>query len=443
MDSFEVRGHAHDRDRYSFSSARSVALTVTRATLPPPLSSGRRRLVLSRGWRPERVVALLLAVAVVSAAAKGRAQSSAPAAESESTSPKPWGPRLEYRTAPGCLDEESFRHAVAIFFKGADPFDEDAADVVRVTFKKTAGGYRGTVQNVPATGDPWPEEDSTGRTCAEVFRDVARLASMRVPEPPKGAPAPPPPVEPPPEPPPPPTDPVGSQEPLVAPAPDKHPRPTPQEKPPMDLAITLSTAVLMTAGFTADVGPGVQVSAGLRRDWFSLALEVRGVLPSKAYMRAPVDPTKPSYERVFDLSQLTGQLVPCVHFATYFAGCGVAQAGVLITQTPVETHLLRSFGFGPRLAFEYPFAERFAAFAFGEALFPPGTVGIEIVEQGPNGEPAPNVAFGTNRWSLASSAPAFRCSSNSVWGSYAWIALQEPRCRARSCGGSDRLRWWP
>ncbi len=348
--------------------------------------------MLSRGWRSARVVALILAVAVLSAVPKGRAQSSAQLVTPEGASPKPWGPRLEYRSAPGCLDEDSFRNAVAIFFRGADPFDEDAADLLRVTFKKTPGGYRGTVQNVPAKGEPWPEEDSSGRTCAEVFRDVARLASMRVPDPPKATPAPPPP---PPEPPPPTPDPVASQVPQVAPAPSTPPRPTPQEKPPppMDLAISLSAAVLMSAGFTADVGPGVQVSAGFRRDWFSLDLEVRGMFPSRVYMRAPVDPAKPSYERAFDVSQLTALLVPCVHFATYFAGCGVAQAGVIVAQTPVDTSLLRSFGLGPRFAFEYPFAERFAVFAFGEALFPLARQGYAIVEGGPSGEPAPNVAW--------------------------------------------------
>jgi hypothetical protein len=64
-----------------------------------------------------------------------------------------------------------------------------------------------------------------------------------------------------------------------------------------------------------------------------------------------------------------------------------------VGQTPVATRLDQSFGFGPRFAFEYPFAERFAAFAFGEALFPPEAVGIGIVEGGPNGEPAPNVVW--------------------------------------------------
>lgn len=301
---------------------------------------------------------------------------------------KPWGPRLEYHTAPGCPDEETFRHTVAIFFEGVDPFDVDAAEVVRVTLQKIPGGYRGTVQKIPAKGDPWPEEESSGRTCVEVFHDAARVASMRVPDPPK-VDAPPPPVAPPPPPP----DPVPSPLPPVA-ATSEPLAPRHEKKPPsMDLAISLSAAVLMSAGFTADVGPGVQISGGVRRDWFSLDLELRGVFPSKVYAREPVDPKQPTYAREFDISQLTAGLVPCVHFATYFAGCGVAQAGMIVVQTPVETRLLASVSFGPRLWLEYPFADKFAVFAFGEGLFPVAPAGFGFRTGGPNGEPSPNVIW--------------------------------------------------
>lgn len=222
------------------------------------------------------------------------------------------------------------------------------------------------------------------RTCVEVFHDAARVASMRVPDPPKVE-APPPPITPPPPPPDPvPSPPVAATSEPLAPRHEKKP-------PPMDLAISLSAAVLMSAGFTADVGPGVQISGGVRRDWFSLDLELRGVFPSKAYARAAVDPKQPTSAREFDISQLTAGLVPCVHFATYLAGCGVAQAGMIIVQTPVNTDLLASVSFGPRLWLEYPFAEKFAVFAFAEGLFPVTPPGIEFVAGGPNGEPAPNV----------------------------------------------------
>ena len=335
---------------------------------------------------PSVVLRFGLAFCVAFACASAARAQEAPA----DTQPrKPWGPRLEFRTVPGCPGEEHFRNKVAIFFQGSDPFDEDAPDTVRVSLAKVRGGFRGVVQKVPAKGDPWPEEAFTGRTCEEVFNDVALTASLRVPDLPK---------EPPPAPsppPPPPPDPVPSQPPPVAPVPTEPPPPPPQPKPTpsMDLAVSLSAAVLMSAGYSADVAPGIQISAGVRHSWFSIDLEVRGIFPSRALMRQPVDFTKPSTPQQFDLSQATGLLVPCVHFATYFTGCGVAQAGVMIGAVPSATLLAPAFGFGPRFGVEYPFGESFAAFAFGEALFTPLIGGYDMVSPGPNGEPAPNVAW--------------------------------------------------
>lgn len=238
-------------------------------------------------------------VAVLVAAAPARAQDAAPAPGPASAPVKPWGPRLEYSSAPGCLDEESFRHAVAGFVdSGADPFDPGAPDVLRVRFEKIAGGYRGTTQYTPPKGDPWPAEQMTGATCSEVFRDVARLARMRVPDPPKAAPAPPAPAPPAPAPPapapapepsPPPPDPVASQAPRVAPTSFGELRfQPPPPPPPMDLTVTLSTALVLTAGFTNNVGPALQVGGGLRYDWFSLDLELRGVFPGIAWATEPV-----------------------------------------------------------------------------------------------------------------------------------------------------------
>ena len=319
---------------------------------------------------------IVLPLAVLSIAAPARAQDAAPVVLVESVIPT----RLEYTAAPGCYDAEAFHHAVASFMdKGRDPFDASAPVVLRVTFKKVPGGYRGSLQKIPANGEPWPEEDWTGPTCEGVFREIARRASMRVLGPPKPAqpppaPAPPPDPTPPPEPPKPSPDPVPSQGPRVAPVtfaqlPFKPPKPPP---PPMDLTVTLSTAFVLTAGFTADVGPAFQVGAGLRHDWFSLDLELRGVLPGRVVASEQLDPSTPRTPRPFDLSQLSAQLVPCAHFATYFAGCGVVGAYTLITQDRTQgTHFYPGWSIGPRLGVEVPFAKRFAVFGFAEALFAP------------------------------------------------------------------------
>jgi len=329
--------------------------------------------------------AFVVFVAVLSAAAPARAQDAAPVVLVESVIPT----RLEYTAAPGCYDAEAFHHAVASFMdKGRDPFDASAPVVLRVTFKKVRGGYRGSLQKIPANGEPWPEEDWTGPTCEGVFREIARLASMSVLGPPKPvqpppAPAPPDPT-PSPEPPKPSPDPVPSQGPRVAPVtfaqlPFKPPKPPP---PPMDLTVTLSTAFVLTAGFTADVGPAFQVGAGLRHDWFSLDLELRGVLPGRAVASEQLDPSNPRSPVTFDLSQLSAQLVPCAHFATYFAGCGVVSAYTLITQDRRNgTNFLPNWSLGPRFHVEVPFAERFAVFGFAEALFAPGPGLVRYREQ--------------------------------------------------------------
>ena len=325
--------------------------------------------------------------AVLLMAAPARAQDAAPSTAPAAAPVKPWGPRLEFVGAPGCVDETDFRNAVATIFDGVDPFDPASPRVLRVTFTKETGGYRATLVYTPAGGKAWPPEPISGAPCFAIVQSAARTASWRVGDPPKAPPTPSAP-EPPPEPPPPaelpkpPSDPVPSQGSRVAPASSAELRLTPPKPPPppMDLTVTLSTAFVLTAGFTADVGPAFQIGAGLRHDWFSLDLELRGVLPGTVWAREPLpledrlpghesDPLDPQY---FDLGQLSAQLVPCVRFAKYFAGCGVVGAYTLITNTGYSPeNYYPGWIIGPRLGVEVPFAERFAVFGFGEALFAP------------------------------------------------------------------------
>jgi hypothetical protein len=138
----------------------------------------------------------------------------------------------------------------------------------------------------------------------------------------------------------------------------------------MDLAITASAAFLMTAGLTANVGPALQIGGGLRYDWLSLDLELRSVFPSLAHAREAVDPSKATVPTAFDLSQLSAELVPCLRFATYFAGCGVVGTYTFIKQD-YSTVFAPGWLVGPRFGAEVPIGERFALFAFAEALFYP------------------------------------------------------------------------
>lgn len=340
--------------------------------------------------------------------APARAQDAAPSTAPAPAPVKPWGPRLEFVGVPGCVDETDFRNAVATIFDGVDPFDPESPRVLRVTFTKGAGGVRVTLVYTPADGKAWPPEPISGAPCFAIVQAAARTASWRAGDPPKTPPpAPPPPPPPEPTPPPapskPPPDPVPSHGSRVAPVNFAELRsPPPPPPPPMDLTITLSTAVLMTAGFTANVGPALQLGAGLRHDWFSLDLELRGVFPGIAWARDPIpledrlpghesDPLVPQY---FDLSQLSAQLVPCVRFATYFAGCGVVGAYTLITQDATTTSFFPGWTIGPRFGVEVPLGERFAVFGFAEALFAPyGALQGYRDPSAPEKNDAPNVRW--------------------------------------------------
>lgn len=89
--------------------------------------------------------------------------------------------RLSYTAAPGCFDEETFHHAVASFMdKGRDPFDASSPVVLRVRFQKVRGGYRGSVQKVPESGEPWPKRTGPRRSLPGA-RDARPHVARRAP----------------------------------------------------------------------------------------------------------------------------------------------------------------------------------------------------------------------------------------------------------------------
>jgi hypothetical protein len=279
-----------------------------------------------------------LLAAILTATIHARAQEAVPSPAPAPEPVKPWGPRLEFVGLPGCVDETDFRNAVAAVFDGIDPFDPGSSRVLRVSFAKVAGGYRATLIYTLESGETWPPEPIGPGHCFAVIQSAAHTSRWRIGARPK-APPPPPPEPPPPEPPPPelpkpPPDPVALQAPRVAPASFAQLRstPPPKQPTPMDLTITLSTTFLLTAGLTDNTGPALQIAGGLRYNWFSLDLEVRGVFPGTVWAREAVDPTRRTEPVAFDLSQLSAQLVPCVRFATYLAGCGVVGAYTHIKQ---------------------------------------------------------------------------------------------------------------
>lgn len=305
------------------------------------------------------------------------------------------GPRLEYRQGPReCLSEKEFRHEVAIAVQdGIDHFDDGAPDVVRVSFEKIPQGYRGTIEYTDASGAKDVPEVQTSANCEILARWVASSVSETIPR----APAPSCPASPAPSCPACPAPSCSScpgcgtsqsRPPLPAPSPVPALSSNPRCR--MDLSVGVSTYVMMTAFLSADVGPGLGISGDVRGEYFGVAAEFRVALPSRAYAREPVPGTSSHRPAEFDLTQVTALLVPCGRYK-YFVGCAVAQFGWFFTQSVVQQTLFGSYGFGPRLGFEYPFAERFAVFGFGEVIFAPSQAGTRFTLPVP-GEPdtAPN-----------------------------------------------------
>ena len=140
---------------------------------------------------------------------------------------------------------------------------------------------------------------------------------------------------------------------------------------PVDIySFGFSAGALMTMGFTADVGPGAYLGAEIRPfEAFSFELQLRGVFPARVVAADPIDPTKP-YEtpKEPDFSGVTMLLVPCFRYS-YFMGCGVAQFGFNVWQTPADIVLGPSIGAGPRIGVEIPFLERFAVRVWGDVIF--------------------------------------------------------------------------
>lgn len=144
----------------------------------------------------------------------------------------------------------------------------------------------------------------------------------------------------------------------------------------------LTAGVLMTANYTADVGPGAYVGAEIRpTERFSFELQLRGIFPARVVASEPIWPDRP-YEtpKEPDVSNVAMLLVPCYRYS-YFMGCVVGQFGITVFNTPSVATTGQSIALGPRLGIEIPFLERFAVRAWGDAIFhiPPVTYGLEDV----------------------------------------------------------------
>lgn len=321
--------------------------------------------------------ALGVFVAVFAVAEPARAQQQHNAAKPAREDDDRKGPRLEYKQGPAeCLTEEGFRSEVAIAaHDGIDHLHDDSPDVVRVSFEKIRGGYRATIEYTDATGAKDAPEVQTSYNCEILARWVASSVSETIPRPPPPPPCPAPVCTPCPA-----CAVCGTPRPVPCPTP---PKPSPWR---MDLSVGLNAYVMMTAFLSANVGPAVGVSGEVRGEVFGVTAEFRAVLPGRTYAREPVPGATSTRPAEFDLSQLSALIVPCARWK-YLVGCGVVQFGWFLMRSSVETEDSASYSFGPRLGFEVPFAERFAAFGFGEVLFAPEPRSLQFTEPVPDTPP--------------------------------------------------------
>lgn len=309
------------------------------------------------------VLLSLLLLAAMLLAGWGRAQEA-----QEELPPELWvpandprkGPRLELVRGPAqCPDEKAFRRMVAVWVDGRDHLAADSPDVVRVRFAWTPQGYVGTVEYTDAAGNTTTQRVTRegNEHCRLLARWVALKVSDHIPD------------KPPPEPCP--TCPSNPACP-ACPAPAECPMCPPPPKRPwyMDLTVGLSAYGMMTWLLTPNVAPGVGVAAEVRGEWFSVAAEFRVALPSRVIATERVPGASSSFPQPFDLTPVTGLVVPCFRYK-YFVGCGVVLAGAFVYQRRDYQDNFATWALGPRLGFEVPFADRFAAFGFGEALFYP------------------------------------------------------------------------
>ena len=322
-------------------------------------------------------VLAFLSLAVMLVAGWGRAQEAQeelpPELRVPANDPRK-GPRLEYARGPAqCPGEKAFRRMVAVWLDGRDHLAADSPDVARVRFAWTPQGYVGTVEYTDAAGNTskvtvTKEADH----CPSLARHAALKVASRVPP------------KPPPEPCPIcPSCPVCAECPAHSECPACPACPLPPKPPwPMDLTVGLRAYGMMSWLLTPNVAPAVGVGVDVGGEIFSVAGEVRLVLPSRVYATEPIPGAGAHFPAEFDLSQFTVLLVPCGRWK-YFVGCVVAQVGLFHTKTTVEERDAAAYALGPRLGFEVPFAERFAVFGFGEALFTPSPIAVQFTDPPP------------------------------------------------------------
>ncbi|MFO0588469.1 MAG: hypothetical protein U0441_13055 [Polyangiaceae bacterium] len=150
----------------------------------------------------------------------------------------------------------------------------------------------------------------------------------------------------------------------------------------MDPTFFVTAGALLSAGFSKDVGVGLTAGGGAQlNDFFSVAAEIRGMLPAEVRASDPIDTAKPVLaSKKIDLSDLSGLLVPCFRLSI-FLGCAVGKVGVVMTRSTTLNADSLSFATGPRLGVNLRFFDRLDLSGYAEALLTtaPSTVSYQEV----------------------------------------------------------------
>lgn len=141
----------------------------------------------------------------------------------------------------------------------------------------------------------------------------------------------------------------------------------------MDPNLVFLAGGLLSAGFTADVGPGFFVGAeahfNRKEDWgFSVGADVRAALPTWTA-------TRPKSGKPFEVSLIALSAAPCVRYR-WVMGCAFIDPGISVGGGPPPLSAEKSFvlfmlGMGPRLAADILVTEHVGIRAFADLRFSP------------------------------------------------------------------------
>lgn len=283
---------------------------------------------------------------------------------------------LDYRRGAGaaaCPDEAALRERAADAFDFRDPFvprGASASGHMRIEIERATSGYQGKVLLVDEAGATLASSAEEHADCDalvwllghRVALAILRRSGQGAPDPAISKPI---------------SDPQLAVVRIPVPL---HDPPVPcdarcaetlakslaaRAEPPRETVFSLTAGGLLTAGWTADVGPGAWIGGAARAGSFSLGLELRSTFPARTLTF--------DADRSASGTTVSAAAIPCAHWKI-LAGCIVVEAGAFLflvpsPRKPIVPDALLSVG--PRLALDLPIAAGFSVRAAAELAVHP------------------------------------------------------------------------